>query len=159
VLDRAFDENGQAALAGTPDDRAVADLGRRLGTQARARRSLGTGDECAAWIDRHRTRVPPADLAASACAAVAATIAKACTQTQRIVLAGGGVRNACLVRELKGRCPVPVVLSDDLGVPAGYREAMAWAVLGALCQDRIPVTLPAITGVGTAPIAGLWCLP
>jgi len=33
-------------------------------------------------------------------------------------------------------------------------------VLGALCQDRVPITLPRVTGVrGEAPVAGSWVLP
>jgi 1,6-anhydro-N-acetylmuramate kinase len=53
-----------------------------------------------------------------------------------------------------------VHLSDDFGIPCEYREAAAFAVLGALCQDRVPITLPQVTGVPSpAPIAGSWVLP
>jgi hypothetical protein len=30
------------------------------------------------------------------------------------------------------------------------------AVLGALCEDVIPITIPRITGVSKAPLAGSW---
>jgi len=32
-------------------------------------------------------------------------------------------------------------------------------VLGALCQDKVPITLAAVTGVRTAPVAGTWVYP
>jgi 1,6-anhydro-N-acetylmuramate kinase len=63
------------------------------------------------------------------------------------------------VAELRGRAGVPVQLSEDFGIPATLREAVAMAVLGALCQDRMPITLKQITGVDRAPIAGMWVLP
>jgi oxygen-independent coproporphyrinogen-3 oxidase len=64
-----------------------------------------------------------------------------------------------LAREIRARAGVPVGLSDACGVPAAYREAAGMAVLGALCQDRVPLTLPQVTGVRGAPVAGCWVLP
>jgi len=158
VLDAPCDRDGQAAMAGTPDEQATQALVSVLRRQAKAGRSLGTGDEAGAWVERHRA-VGPADLAASACAAVATVIAAAAAGTERLVLAGGGVRNRRLVAELTARSTCPVVLSDDLGMPAAYREAMAWAVLGALCQDRHHIALPQVTNADRTAIAGVWCLP
>ncbi len=158
VLDAPFDRDGQTAMAGHPDERATSLLAAALRRQAKAGRSLGTGDEAGAWVEAHRS-LGPADLAASACAAVAKVIAAAAAGAQSLILAGGGVRNRRLVQELGARASCPVVLSDDLGVPSAYREAMGWAVLGALCQDRQPVSLPQVTGAERRAVAGLWCLP
>jgi anhydro-N-acetylmuramic acid kinase len=158
ALDAPYDRDGHAAMAGHPDERASHQLAGLLRRQAKAGRSLGTGDEAGAWVERHRA-ITPADLAASACAAVATVIAEAANGAQRLILAGGGVRNRRLVLELTARSACPVVPSDDLGVPAAYREAMAWAVLGALCQDRFAIALPQVTGAERTAIAGLWCLP
>lgn len=158
ALDAPYDRDGHTAMQGHPDERAAAQLAGLLRRQAKAGRSLGTGDECAAWAGRHRT-LGPADLAASACAAVATTIAAAAAGAQRLILAGGGVKNRRLVLELTARADCPVVLSETLGVPAAYREAMGWAVLGALCQDRHHVALPQVTSAERPAIAGLWCLP
>ncbi len=77
-----------------------------------------------------------------------------------MALAGGGARNQALFQELRAVCPGRVVLSDELGVPSPWREAMAMAILGALCQDRVAITLPHITNVPQpAPIAGHWAYP
>ena len=55
---------------------------------------------------------------------------------------------------------IPVLTTDQAGIPASYREAAAMALLGALSQDRVPITLPRVTGVGSpAPVSGTWVLP
>lgn len=158
VLGRPYDDRGEAAAVGSVRPATFRSLCRLLEGQRSGGRSLGTGDELGAWLARQR-RTGPADLARTACAAIAASVAAAGKGCDRLLLAGGGVRNRALVEELKGRCQVPVQPSDTLGVPAAYREAMGWAVLGALCQDRVPVGLPQVTGVREAPVAGLWAVP
>jgi len=164
ALRRPFDEDGAAAARGSVHAAAHADLAARLRGQSGARRSLGTGDELRPWLDRWVQAVRPDDLARTACAAVAAVIAERAVSAgpvDRLVLAGGGVRNRTLVAELaRQAAPAQVTPSDDFGLPAQAREAAAMAVLGALCQDRVAITLPQITGVrGPAPIAGCWVLP
>ena len=158
VLGQAFDQGGEVALVGRVRPAPFKTLVALLSGQGADGRSLGTGDELQAWLSRTR-KIPAADLARTACAAVAQVLATAAAGADRLVLAGGGVRNRALVAELGERAGMPVQASDTLGVPAAYREAMAWAVLGALCQDRVPITLPQVTGVASAPIAGMWVLP
>ncbi len=163
ALGTDYDRDGARAMGGTAVPKAVTALATMLELQAKSGRSLGTGDELGAWLDRHGANLPPEDLARSACAAIARTISRAIASrwdgVQRLVLAGGGTHNRALVDELTGRAGVPVVTSDRLGVPSSMREAAAMAVLGALCQDRVAITIPGITGVERAPIAGSWTLP
>ncbi len=75
------------------------------------------------------------------------------------MVAGGGIRNRALMAELAARAGVPVVSSEELGVPAEMREAIEMAVLGALCADRVAISLPAITGAQELTIAGAWTYP
>jgi anhydro-N-acetylmuramic acid kinase len=159
VLDAPYDRDGHAAMHGHPDERAVGDLATRLRRQARSRRSLGTGDECQAWVGKFAGSLTPADLAASACAGVASAIATACAGAGRAIVAGGGVRNRRLLLELTARAGIPVETSERHGVPPAYREAIGWAVLGALAQDRIATSLPAVTGADRPALAGSWTLP
>jgi anhydro-N-acetylmuramic acid kinase len=159
LWDIPFDHHGERAATGTVDRKALAALAPLLSLQARSGRSLGTGDELSSWIARHRGRCEDADLARTACAAIAQTISHAAKDSQRLVLAGGGVRNRTLLGELQGRSQVPVVTSDSLKIPIDMREAIGMAILGALCQDRIPITVPGITGVETAPVSGCWSYP
>jgi len=157
VLGTPFDQDGAAAARGVPNPSATADLESLLETQASLGRSLGTGDEARAWIERHRQGVLPADLAASATVAVGRTIARAVGDMKTVYLAGGGARNRALVRSLRDACQRPVDLTDSYGLPGEYREAACFAVLGALCQDRQPITLPQVTGCQSpAPISGAW---
>jgi 1,6-anhydro-N-acetylmuramate kinase len=78
-----------------------------------------------------------------------------------VVLAGGGARNPVLVEFIRQRLrsPWPVLISDELGIPAEARESLAFAVLGALSQDGVPITLPAATGAHKPGRAGAWVYP
>ena len=79
---------------------------------------------------------------------------------QHWVLGGGGVRNRVLMQELRGQSgSAQVQASDDLGIPAEAREAMGFAVLGALSADGVPITLPQVTGSTSPGVAGLWAYP
>jgi hypothetical protein len=50
--------------------------------------------------------------------------------------------------------------ADDLGVPIQYREAIEMAVLGALCADRVPITLRQVTQRRPGNlISGCWIHP
>lgn len=164
LLGRPYDADGAVAASAAPDADAVAAFAAALRRQASARRSLGTGDELAAAIDAFGGRLPPAVIAASACRAIAGAIAAAAAASgppARVLLAGGGLRNRALRAELGAACaPAAVEATDAHGVPAAYREAFAMAVLGALAQDRVAITLPGVTGVAApAPLAGCWTLP
>lgn len=160
-----YDDGGEHALRGRRIDTLFTTLAEALRAQARAGRSLGTGDELAALPMLRDTSLAPDDVAHSACCALGETIADACAEggAAEIVLAGGGVRNAALVGAIRAnaaRQGRAVTLCDARGDPGAYREAIAFGVLGALCQDRVAISLPAVTGVATpAPIAGCWVLP
>ncbi len=154
-----FDPEGRGAAAGQVHPAARRDLLRRLHRQARAGRSLGTGDELFDWLNRHARSATGGDLARTACEAIAEVIAGALERVDRVILAGGGARNAVLVEALRGRVGAPVALCDEFGVPAACREAAAMAILGTLSADGIPITLPAITGSRRPPPAGAWVLP
>ena len=59
----------------------------------------------------------------------------------RVLLAGGGVHNRALMNSIQNNGT-----TETLGVPTQAREAMAMAILGALSQDGVSITLPQITG-------------
>lgn len=162
VLGEPFDKAGRGAGAGKSNAALSSQLQGLLTDQAADGRSLGTGDEVSDWIETQSASFPPNDLLATVVEAIAGTIA-GCVNTfnpDEVVLAGGGVMNRTLVARIKSTCDAPVKMSDDAGVPAVAREAMAMAVLGVLCADGIPITLPQITGCSIpAPLAGRWCMP
>ncbi len=160
ALGAACDEGGEAACAGTASETAALELVRLLETQSRSGRSLGTHDEAAAWVNAWIDRLEPADLAASAAEAIGAVIGSHLAEVDQVLLAGGGARNRALVEAITRSCASPIALVDDLGVPAQAREAVCMALLGALCEDGVAITLPQVTGCATpAPVAGVWMRP
>jgi deoxyribose-phosphate aldolase len=73
-----------------------------------------------------------------------------------------GVSHRALVAHIHRAAGAPVQPTDDLGLPIAAREAAEIAVLGALCADAVPITLPAVTGAtGPASLSGSWisCTP
>jgi 1,6-anhydro-N-acetylmuramate kinase len=161
-LDAPYDDGGRAALAGAAQDHAVTELLEILVRQRTSGQSLGTGDEAGSWVATYGGRLGPQDLAASAVEAVARSIVEAVSahDVDEIIVAGGGVCNEALVEALRRHAGLPLRPSDEFSVPVQAREALAMAVLGALCADRVPITLPRVTGrVDAAPLAGTWCLP
>ena len=160
MLRAEYDRDGAAALSGSVHSEAAVDLEGVLASQSRAGRSLGTGDEVGGWISRFRARVNGPDLAATACEVIGQTIARRVQGAHRILVAGGGARNAALVKGIRDWSSAPVQSIDTAGVPIEFREAAAMGVLGALCRDRVPITLPRVTGLNTpAPVAGAWVYP
>src|SRR5262249_37069908 len=69
-----YDADGQRAAKGQVHADAFEDLQAILKRLASEKRSLGTGDETANWIEGWRQEVEPNDLAATACEAIADAI-------------------------------------------------------------------------------------
>lgn len=157
-----FDRDGERAAKGKVDSKLSDLIDKLLQYQSSQDRSLGTGDE---MIDQLKDVLPNPeisgeDLARAGCSGIARAIASKLQGVDRILLAGGGVRNRYLESALRRASAATVEHTDVCGIPAQYREAVAMAVLGALCQDRVPITLPQITKVpAPAPLAGAWAYP
>lgn len=160
ALDVPYDDGGVAAMAGAPASDAVTELRTALLDQRAAGRSLGTGDETVGWIDRWLGQLTPSDLAASAASAIGSAIGELARGADEVILAGGGAHNMALVRAIGGAMGSRPQTTGALGIPSSFREAAAMAVLGVLCADAVPITLPHATGAPSpAPIAGAWIFP
>ncbi|TVQ52930.1 MAG: hypothetical protein EA377_09140 [Phycisphaerales bacterium] len=161
AFDSPYDPDGQNAASGRTISTLVDDLHAQLKAQNAGGRSLGTGDELSSWLDSIEDDVAGCDLAASAAHAIGKTIAEAIRdRTDEIVLAGGGTRHRPLVQAIRDHASMHVTSTETFGIPVSAREAVAMAVLGALCADGMPITLPQVTGCRTpAPVAGVWLHP
>jgi anhydro-N-acetylmuramic acid kinase len=161
LMHREFDEDGAEAMSGEVHAAAFEDLLGALVALAKPGRSLGTGDEALEWITRWRAQATPRDLAASACEAIGERIGEATREAGLVLLAGGGVRNRRLVRAIESCAPARVRSTGAFGLPEEYREAAHFAVLGALCQDRVAITNRTMSNGSMAPgpIAGAWVIP
>ncbi|HEX8878188.1 MAG TPA: anhydro-N-acetylmuramic acid kinase [Phycisphaerales bacterium] len=154
----AFDADGARAAAGRADAAACERLVAMIRPSEQGR-SLGTGDESFAWVKETRASLESEDAAATACEAIGRVIAESLRGLETVLLAGGGARNRALAAAISrhgARYGARVRLIDDFGIAATHREAIEFAVLGALCEDRVAITLPSVTGVGVAPISGAW---
>ena len=162
ALNQPFDEGGKAALSGQADTALSEELKNKLLLQSNANRSLGSGDEFTEWVNAFCDKIKPTDLAATAVSAIVRCISEKLNNSSidEVILAGGGVLNAAMVNTFSKCCNASVIASDQLGIDPQAREAMAIAILGTLCADGIPITLPQVTGcTPPAPIAGRWTLP
>lgn len=170
ALGSPYDADGAAARRGRPDPGAVAALAEILRRQRSSGRSLGTGDELLSWVEGRAASVRPDDLAASAASAIGTVIGETPAAMglpgAEVLLAGGGARHRALADAIAathaslapGAASSAVRPLDAVGVPIEAREAAEMAILGALAQDGVPITLPQVTGRGTGRARdGLWC--
>jgi anhydro-N-acetylmuramic acid kinase len=72
-----------------------------------------------------------------------------------VYLSGGGAKNRFLVKSLRTRLePIPVGLSDDLGLPGDAKEAVLMAVLANEHLSRNPGNVPGATGARKLVVLG-----
>lgn len=90
--------------------------------------------------------------------AIVGAIDRFCPGTQELYLAGGGARNAYLVSRIRALARARhVALTDELGVPTGQVEAVAFAWLAMKCVRREPIDLSGVTGArGPRVLGGLY---
>lgn len=107
----------------------------------------------AAWLDarlagwQHKT---PADVQATLQRFTAQTVADALNaalpQAAELLVCGGGVRNAGLMRDLADALQRPVHATDEAGVAAQWMEALAFAWLAQMHVDGLAAGVPEVTG-------------
>ena len=153
-LGRPFDEDGRAAARGTADLAIAAEIARLVAPPAASgaqARSLGTGDEAAGAVER-TADLSPQDACATIVEGLASAIASRLLTNGHetgapIVVAGGSARHRALRERLAHHALSPVETSEEhAGIPVAMREAAAMAALGALADDGVAFTLPAVTG-------------
>ena len=156
-----LDRDGAAAARGRVIDAALATALAHPYFTRRGPRSTGREEFGAPFAARLLADVKNAggsldDTIATATALTVETIARALDggEWRELVVAGGGARNVTLVARLKERTKLRVRSTDELGIPAEAREAVAFAILGAYRLRGEPNTLPRCTGASRAVSAG-----
>jgi anhydro-N-acetylmuramic acid kinase len=147
-----YDHDGDWASEGRVDPRLLARLKQEPFLAKAPPKSTGRELFNEAWLrDRLDIALPPADVQATLLEFTAGTVVDAigrfCCTPDEIYLCGGGARNrrlAARIGELARPCPVR--LTDDLGVPTGHVETMAFAWLAMKCIRREPLDLASVTG-------------
>lgn len=101
--------------------------------------------------------IDDADLLATLTELTAATVAAACREhaVTEVVGSGGGMRNPALHAALRGRLgEIPLVSSDEHGLPSDAKEAYLFALLGFLTWHQAPGTAPGATGAPVPHVLG-----
>lgn len=160
---RRFDRNGGIAARGKVNrvllDSVLADPYYRQRPPKTAGREQ-YGVEFVARLEQ--TGLPLADLITTATALTAATIATGIERFVRprmrvdeVIASGGGVHNATLLAYLQAFLPdVHIARSDEFGINADAKEAIAFAVLAYETHRRRASNLPSATGAKHAVILG-----
>jgi anhydro-N-acetylmuramic acid kinase len=163
TLDQPFDRGGAAAAEGRVNatllDALLADpyyAQPPPKTTGREKYGLAYAEEI---VRQWGAQVSPVDLVATATILTVRTIVRAYRAflpgIDEVILGGGGVRNATLVRSLTDAlAPVPVRSSAEFGVDPDFKEAIAFAVLGAETAWGRPGNLPSATGARRRVILG-----
>lgn len=104
------------------------------------------------WLQTHAvSRLEPRVVQATLLELTAQSVSRAfrahCPRAQRLIVCGGGVRNAALMARLRHLlAPVPVESSASHGIEPGLVEAAAFAWLARQTLAAQPGNLPAVTG-------------
>ncbi|HEX8963013.1 MAG TPA: anhydro-N-acetylmuramic acid kinase [Rhodocyclaceae bacterium] len=123
-------------------------------------KSCGREEFGIAWLDGQlRGDEAPADVQATLAALTVATIAEAvsrcCGTPQQVFVCGGGVHNAALMDGLATMlAPAAVDVTDALGLPADWVEAVAFAWLAERALSGLPGNLPEVTGAAGPRVLG-----
>ncbi len=163
-----YDKDGEIARAGKASEafvNAVSENAFFKPAAAGQKRSTGREDFTDAWVEGLIGRftsegVTRQGLVASGAEFVARMIVDYAAKdgARTVVLAGGGAKNTYLAQRIAALAGagVKTLTSDDAGIPVEAREAAGFAVLGALSQDGVPITLPQVTGAASPGVAGVW---
>ena len=162
------DRDGRWAAAGEVDGALLADLLGDPALHAPPPRSFGQEQYGATFCDALLRRVTPADdrawcdlfatiseLTAQAVASAYRDHVAPLLPAAELIASGGGVRNPDLARRLAvAMAPVPVVSSDERGLSADYKEAIAFAMLASARVDGVPGNVPEVTGAARQVLLG-----
>ncbi|YAF98878.1 MAG: anhydro-N-acetylmuramic acid kinase [Nodularia sp. CChRGM 3473] len=154
---KTYDENGNWAASGTPCYPLVEkwlqqDYFHLPPPKSTGRELFGVTYLHQCLQDAAPYQLSPADLLATLTELTVASIAHSyCTflpqMPQQVLLCGGGSRNLYLKQRLQLLlASVPVLTTDEVGLNADFKEAIAFAVLAYWRQQSIPGNLPAATG-------------
>ncbi|MEU7859503.1 anhydro-N-acetylmuramic acid kinase [Nonomuraea sp. NPDC049141] len=149
-----YDEDGALGAAGKVDAALLAELLAEPYYAKEPPKSTGKELFTPGYV---KADLPQADLVATLTALTAETVAAEIRGhgLDTVIVSGGGVRNPTLMGMLRARVPrTRLVTSDELGVPADAKEAIAFSLFGWLTAHGLPSTVPSCTGATGARVLG-----
>ncbi|MFY9674183.1 MAG: anhydro-N-acetylmuramic acid kinase [Terriglobales bacterium] len=168
LFERRYDRDGKIAAAGKVNENVVGRLLRAPFFRKRPPRTAGReefGWEYVRQFLRLCSGLAKSDVVATATALTARSIAGAIQHFvlpreksyRELVVSGGGAKNRTLMTMLRRElAPFEIELhhSDEFGVPAEAKEAVAFAVLAYETWHRRPSNVPSATGAVRPAILG-----
>ncbi len=158
----AYDDNGDAAATGAPDRAFIAGVLDHPFFGQKPPKSLDRNAFAFANIGLPEFSVADgaATLSMLTVEAVARAVAHLPDVPRAWIVAGGGARNATLMRMLAERlAPATVETADKAGFSADAIEAQAFAFLAVRSLRGLPITFPSTTGVDRAMPGGTVARP
>ena len=116
-----------------------------------------------AWLEEQLStygkEIAAEDVQATLCELTAVSITVDIRQhaedTEEVIICGGGTRNVQLMKRLSEHLdPIEIKTTDDLGLPAEWIEAMAFAWLARETLSRRPGNVPGVTGASHPVVLG-----
>ncbi|HET7210018.1 MAG TPA: anhydro-N-acetylmuramic acid kinase [Terriglobales bacterium] len=165
---RQFDRDGRTAATGKVLDEVVAESLKRPFFSRKAPKTAGREEFGREFLSEFLRRCRSAhkqDVIATATALTTRSIANAirrfvlpCSGSfSEVIVSGGGSRNSTLLTMLAcelSKLDLTVRSSDEFGLPAEAKEAVAFAVLAFETWHRRPSNIPAATGAKRPAILG-----
>lgn len=162
---QTYDQDGNWAASGTPCDALVEQWLSQDFFQIAPPKS--TGRELFGWdylnqclAEGEAYNLTPTDLLATLTELTVSSIVMSYQHflpqmPQRVLLCGGGSRNLYLKQRLQTQLgSIQVLTTDEAGVSADFKEAIAFAVLAHWRNLGIPGNLPKVTGANSAVLLG-----
>jgi anhydro-N-acetylmuramic acid kinase len=152
--EQRYDRNGDLARTGTVSSALLSRMledpyFRRTPPKTAGREEFGTPfvDRWRPELDALPFRDAVATLTALTVRTVAAAFHAAAPRANLLIVSGGGARNAAILEALGAYLPgVRVAVSDEFGIDADAKEAIAFAVLGYTALRGRAAGLPRVTG-------------
>ena len=167
LFGKRFDRGGRVAASGTVDDGAIAKLMRTPFFREKPPKTAGReefGREFVAKFVRLCGRTNKANVAATATAFTVRSIADAVqrfvlrrARFAEMVVSGGGAKNPTLMGMLANELStlgVALRTSDEFGIPAEAKEAVAFALMAYETWHQRPSNVPSATGAKRSAVLG-----
>ncbi|MGZ4819119.1 MAG: anhydro-N-acetylmuramic acid kinase [Terriglobales bacterium] len=167
LFNKPFDRDGRIAARGRVLDVVLSEFLHQPFFRRRPPKTAGReefGREFVADFLRRCRRAAKEDIVATATALTACSIADAVRtfvapaspkKFREMIVSGGGANNKTMLSMLGAELPgVKLRASDEFGLPAEAKEAVAFAVLAYQTWRRLPSNIPSATGANHPAVLG-----
>lgn len=166
LFDIPFDANGSIAAKGKVSQDMLDELMQHPFLQRKPPRSawrLDFGADYAEKMLDKYSHIAKEDVMATLCAFTANCIVKSIndnindlSDVTTLIASGGGVKNPTLMQYVRDRMPshIKVIISDELGIPAQYKEAIKFATLAYATINQLANNIPAASGASSFTVMG-----